>query len=187
MNKYSIALLFGAFSCALNAQTPGPVTLAADLKNQYNQVKDLITKAADKMSDDGYAFQPTAPERNFGGWVAHVADSEARICGAVSGTTKNVDAGSKTSKADLVAALKSAFDSCDPVYAALTDANVNDQVSMGRGGPRTKAGVLAADIAHDNECYGTMAVYLRLKELVPPSSEGRGGRGRGPAAPGKKE
>ena len=71
------------------------------------------------------------------------------------------------------------------MYAGLTDANLNDAVSMGRGGPRTRAGLLVADIAHNNECYGTMAVYLRLKELVPPSSEGRGGRGRGAA--GKKE
>ena len=170
----------------MQAQTPAPTTLSADLKAQYATIKDQITKAADKMPEDGYAFQPTAPERNFGGWVAHVADSEVRICSAIAGTTKNINAGAKTSKADLVAALKEAFDTCDPVYNGITEANLNDPISMGRGGPRTRAGIIVADIAHSNECYGTMAVYLRLKELVPPSSEGRGGRGRG-AAPGKKE
>jgi uncharacterized damage-inducible protein DinB len=183
MNRYSLLLFCTAFTCALHAQAP--TTLVADLKAQYATVKDQLTKAADKMPEDGYAFQPTAPERNFGGWVAHVADSEARICSTIAGAPKSINAGTKTTKADLVAALKEGFDACDAVYAGLTDANLNDAVSMGRGGPRTRAGLLVADIAHNNECYGTMAVYLRLKELVPPSSEGRGGRGRGAA--GKKE
>ena len=183
MNRYSLLILTTAFACNLHAQNAAPTTLVADLKAQYAAIKDQLTKAADKMPDDGYAFQPTSEERNFGGWVAHVADSEARICGAVSGTPKNIGAASKTTKADLVAALKEAFDTCDPVYNGTTEANMNDAVSMGRGGPRTRMGILVADIGHSNECYGTMAVYLRLKTIVPPSSEGRGGRGaRGPAA-----
>ena len=31
---------------------------------------------------------------------------------------------------------------------------------------------------HDNEMYGTLAVYLRAKSKVPPSSAGRGGMGK---------
>jgi uncharacterized damage-inducible protein DinB len=184
MNRY-IPVLLALAASALQAQTAAPTPLAADLKNQYTAVKNLITAAAAKMPDDGYAFQPTAPERNFGGWVAHVADSEMRICSTISGAVKSIDAASKTTKADLVAALKQGFDACDAVYDSTTDANLNDATSMGRGGPRTRAALLVADIAHSNECYGTMAVYLRLKELVPPSSEGRGGRGgRGGPGPG---
>jgi putative spermidine/putrescine transport system permease protein len=41
------------------------------------------------------------------------------------------------------------------------------------------AAIAAGLIAHDNEMYGTAAVYLRLKGIVPPSTEGRGRRGRG--------
>lgn len=181
MNRLSLLFIATAATCVLQAQSPAP--LAADLKTQYTDVKNLITKAADKMPDDGYAFQPTAPERNFGGWVAHVADSEMRICSTIAGAVKSINAGQKTTKADLIAALKQGFDACDAVYDSTTDANLNDAVTLGRGGPRSRAALLIADIAHSNECYGTMAVYLRLKEQVPPSSEGRGGRGRGPGGP----
>jgi len=33
------------------------------------------------------------------------------------------------------------------------------------------------NVAHNEECYGSMAVYLRLQKLVPPSSQARGGGG----------
>jgi hypothetical protein len=33
------------------------------------------------------------------------------------------------------------------------------------------------NVAHNEECYGSMAVYMRLQKLVPPSSQARGGGG----------
>jgi hypothetical protein len=81
--------------------------------------------------------------------------------------------GSKMSKADAVALLKSSIDYCDPIYDALTDANGMEMAKM-FGRDRTKLGILDFNVIHDNEMYGTMAVYLRIKGLVPPSSEPRG-------------
>ena len=37
----------------------------------------------------------------------------------------------------------------------------------------TKLGLLNWNIAHDNEMYGIIGAFLRIKGLVPPSSEGR--------------
>ena len=87
-----------------------------------------------------------------------------------------------TSKADLVAALKKSFDICDAVYEGTPDASANDPV-QGFGGTVPRISSLYGNIAHDQECYGSMAVYLRLQKLVPPSSQGRGG-GRGKGGPG---
>ena len=42
------------------------------------------------------------------------------------------------------------------------------------GRDRSKFGILDFNVIHDNEMYGTMAVYLRAKGVVPPSSEPRG-------------
>jgi hypothetical protein len=39
-------------------------------------------------------------------------------------------------------------------------------------------------VIHSNECYGSMAVYMRLQKLTPPSSAGRGGGGGGRGGPG---
>ncbi|HEY7336875.1 MAG TPA: DinB family protein [Bryobacteraceae bacterium] len=179
MNRFAIAALAAACAVSLSAQPKGgPRSTTDDLKQSYNQVKNLITRAADEMPDAGYSFQATPEERNFGGWVAHVADAQAGGCGRVSGNPQNLGAAQMTSKADLVAALKKSFDACDAVYEGTTDANANDPVQS-FGGTTTRVAALYGNIAHDQECYGTMAVYLRLQKLVPPSSQGRGGFGRG--------
>jgi uncharacterized damage-inducible protein DinB len=143
---------------------------AEAIRASYNAVKNNILRAADKMPDDGYLFKPTPEQRSFGGWVAHVADAQTAACSRALGTPKTPSAGSKTTKADLVAALKESFDTCDAAYAALSDANANDVVQTFRGAS-TRLASLAGNVAHDNECYGSMAVYLRLKGIVPPSSE----------------
>lgn len=156
----------------------GPVSMSADLNQKYEAIKNNITKAAEAMPEDGYAFKPESAERSFGGWVAHVADSNAGGCSGLIGTRKNIGAASKTSKADLIAALKESFDICDAVYSGTNESNLNDKVAS-FGGQVPRASALYGTIIHDNECYGNMAVYLRLKNIVPPSTEAMQNRGRG--------
>jgi DinB superfamily len=149
---------------------------AAEVKQAYNGVKRNILAAADKMSDADYSFKATPEVRTFGQLIGHVADAQMRGCSAVNGQMKQGDAGDKTAKADLEAALKDSFAECDKAFDALTDANANEALSMGRG-QRTRLGALYGQVVHDNEMYGYMSVYMRLKGMVPPSSERRG-RGR---------
>jgi hypothetical protein len=173
-------LLAVAFTCGLYAQGRGgggPVTLNADLNRAYNSIKTNLTKAAEDMPEDGYSFQPSKEERNFGAWVAHVADAQAGTCSAITGERKNIGAASKTSKADLIAALKQSFDICDPVFEGTNDTNAMQLVPSFAGQvPRVSA--LYGVVVHSNECYGSMAVYLRMKDIVPPSTAAMG-RGRG--------
>jgi hypothetical protein len=155
------------------AQSPAAAPSTADsIRQSYNVVKNNLLKAADKMPDDAYDFKPTPEQRSFGGWVAHVADAQTAGCSRVMGNPTGSAAASKTSKADLVAALKDSFQICDAAYAGLTDSNSGDVVQSFRG-PTTRLASLAGNAGHDNECYGAMAVYLRLKGIVPPSSEPR--------------
>ena len=181
MKRCSAIAAASAVLCLSGAWAQTPPSMAAVVRQNYNQLKNVLTRAADAMPDDGYAFQPTAPERNFGGWVAHVADTQMNTCSNVAGAAKNINAGAKTAKADLVAALKESFDACDAVFEGLTDANANDPVPGFRG-PQPRLTTLFGMLSHDNECYGSMAVYLRLKGIVPPSSD-RSGMQRG----GKKQ
>ena len=55
---------------------------------------------------------------------------------------------------------------------ALTDAKAAELVTMGQR-QRTHLGALAGTVSHSNEEYGYMSVYMRLKGIVPPSSEPR--------------
>jgi uncharacterized damage-inducible protein DinB len=177
MKRQAIVMMgtIALFAAPLFAQAPAgaaaPSTAEA-IRQTYNNLKNNIMKAADKMPDDAYDFKPTPEERSFGGWVAHVADAQTGGCSRVLGTPKTLGAASKTTKADLVAALKDSFDTCDAAYAALTDANSSDTV-QGFRGPATRLASLAGNVTHDSECYGAMAVYMRLKGIVPPSSEPR--------------
>jgi hypothetical protein len=163
---FAVASLAGAFT--LHAQNP----LSTELKQMYTGVKNNLTRMADKMPEEHYSFKATPEIRSFGELVAHVADSQARTCSAVNGEPKNLNAASKTSKADLVAALKQSFEMCDAAVNALTDSTATQMIKTGRG-ERSKLGALAQTVSHSNEEYGYMAVYLRLKGIVPPSSEKR--------------
>jgi len=163
-----LGALLGA--AALNAQNP----LSSDLKNSYNGIKGTITKAADEMAEADYSFKASPMERTYGAIVGHIADVQMALCGNAQGEQKSSDAEkTKTTKADLVAALKASFDYCDAAYEGMTDADAAKMVTL--FGPRkaTKIAVLNFNIAHDNEMYGQMVVYLRIKGLVPPSSQPR--------------
>ena len=158
----------------------GPVTMASNLKQTYTAIKNNITAAADQMPESGYGFMPEGEPRSFAGWVGHVADVQANQCGQLSGTPLQLGAGQMTTKADLVAALKKSFDACDAVFDAVTDDNVMEPVA-GAGAARCspRRSVCYGVVIHSNECYGAMAVYMRLQKLTPPSSAGRGGDGGG--------
>ena len=168
MNRLLMLTLAAATALSLHAQSN---PLIAEARQTYNGVKNNLTKMADKMPEDAYSFKPVPEIRNFGQEVAHVADAQIRICGSVTGEQKTPNAASKTSKADLVAALKESFAECDKAFDSLNDTTAMEMTKGAR--PRPKLAVLIGNNVHDNEMYGAMAVYLRLKGIVPPSSEGR--------------
>jgi len=143
-------LLLGAIAGAmtLQAQTANP--LSTEAKQAYTGIKNNLTKMADKMSEENYSFKPMPEMRNFGQLVAHIADAKARTCSAVNGgEPKKVDAASKTTKTDLVAALKQSFAICDTAYDSLTDAAGAEMIKTPRG-ERSKLGALVGNTTHDN-------------------------------------
>ena len=97
---------------------------------------------------------------------------QAQFCGGVTGETKQLNAGQKTAKADLIAALKESNTICDKAYDETTAANANTDVQTFRG-PRPRASWLWFNVAHNEECYGSMATLLRFKSIVPPSTAAR--------------
>lgn len=175
MNRSSLWIFIAAFTCGCAIQAQAPPGIAAEAKQAYNAVKSNILKSAEKMPDEDYAFKPTPDIRSFAEVLDHVADSQMRTCAAVAGDQKTASASGKTSKADVIAALNEAFAECDKAYDSLTDANAAEMIKTGRG-QISRLGALARNTTHDSEQYGIMAVYMRLKGIVPPSSERPAGR-----------
>ena len=139
----------------------------------YARIKPNIIKAAEKMPAEDYQFKPTPEARTFARVVNHVVEAQMHACTAVNGSGTGgavlmpADAAGKT---EIVEKLKASFVACDSAYASTTDANIAEMVPVGQG-KRSRLGILWGNIAHDNEQYATLALYLRLKGLVPPSSE----------------
>ena len=145
--------------------------LSADVKTDYKTVRDYFVGAAEKMPEAAYDFRPSPDVRSFGQQVAHVADDQYNLCAPAKGETRKAAyteiEKTLSAKADLVAALKAAFAYCDGAYDALTDASGAEVVKGGR----TRFAMLNWNLWHTWEHYGNVVVYLRIKGLVPPSSE----------------
>jgi uncharacterized damage-inducible protein DinB len=162
-------LIFG--TCPLWAQGS---PLSKDLRGDYQNIRDFFIRAAEKMPEENYGFKPSSDVRTFGQQVAHVADDQYNLCAPAKRETRKAaythieDTLSK--KADLVAALKEAFAYCDGAYDALSDASGTEIVMFGTTG-RTRFAMLNWNLWHTWEHYGNVVVYLRMKGLVPPSSE----------------
>jgi hypothetical protein len=172
MKITTICLLVITGTITLSGQTAPTPTTTATLKAAYGRIKTNFQKAAEKMPEENYGFAPAAGIETFGQRVAHIADPQLGTCTALTGERKTGTAKSKTAKADLVAALSESFAACDKAFDALTDANAMDSVSAGRG-QQARLATLYGIVVHANEVYGAMGVYMRVKGIVPPSSEGR--------------
>jgi len=167
-----ITLFVPALVCAtaLMAQNP----LVTETKAMHDSIKTNLLKSAEKMPEENYSFKPTPEVRSFAQLIGHVADAQYLFCAPVKGekrTPPGIEK-SKTSKADLTAALQEAFAYCESAYAGLTDAQAAESIKF-FGRDRSKLGVLNFNAAHNNEHYGNVVTYMRLKGLVPPSSEPR--------------
>jgi len=112
--------------------------------------------------------------RSFGQLVGHLADFQYVFCSGAAGEKPPVSGieSSKSSKAELVQALKDGYAYCDKIYSGMTDSKLADMAAI-EGRPTIVLNILTINIAHNNEHYGNMVTYLRMKGIVPPSSEAR--------------
>jgi uncharacterized damage-inducible protein DinB len=147
-------------------------SISAGSKMLYSITKDNVLKSAEEMPEANYSFKPVSTVRTFGQLVGHVADAQYEFCGPVigdgaksPGVEKN-----KTSKADLIQSLKEAFAYCDKAYDTMTDARGAETVKF-FGRDVAKLTLLDFNSAHNDEHYGNIVTYLRIKGLVPPSSQ----------------
>ncbi len=159
------AVLFG------QAATSTANPLSAEVQGRYAQVKGFVIKAAENMPAENYTFKPTPDIRTFARVVNHVTEAQFHGCGALNGSSEAKAAPPETAdKAVIVDALKASFAECDKAFGGLTDANMTEMVQAGSA-KRSRLGIAWGTVSHDNEQYATLALYMRLQGLVPPSSE----------------
>jgi uncharacterized damage-inducible protein DinB len=163
-----------------SAQTANP--LSAGAKRSYDIIKNYILKTTAKVPEEHYSFKPTPDVRSFGEIIGHLADANYGICAVAAGEkppaggfdpATSIEKTKKT-KADLDKALADSFAYCDKAHAGMTDAAGTAVVKFFTG-EMPKLSVLEFNTHHDFEHYGNLVTYMRLKGIVPPSSEPRTG------------
>lgn len=160
------AMMILAGACLLSAQT-NPVI--GEQRKAYDALKQNLVKAAEKMPEDAYSFKPTPDMQSFGERINHIAN-QIGTCSGMTGERKPNPAQGKTAKADIVAALKTSFDACDAAWESMNDKTAMEMMA-GRGGQVSKLSTLIRNNMHDQEMYGYLSPYMRLKGVVPPTSD----------------
>ena len=163
--------MIAALLCLLVSAGAG--SIRSELRADYKTVADYVVRAAEKMPDSEYGFKPSPDVRTFAQQIAHIADDQYNLCAPARGETRQAAyraiETSMSTKAELVPALKAAVAYCDGAFDALTDATSSEMVTTGQN--RTRFGMLNWNVWHTWEHYGNIVVYLRMKGIVPPSSE----------------
>src|SRR5215831_4209659 len=166
-----------AIATAVAAQAPPAgqtFGLAASLIRSYQNVQRNVLEAAEKMPEASYSFRPTPEIRPFGELIAHTALAQFGNCAALKGIdtpphSEEKDDAPRT-KTQLIALFKESTEYCDPLVTPLKDDDMPALVKI-KNNDYAK-GVLVGGLAtHGNEMYGTMCVYLRLKGIVPPTTD----------------
>jgi uncharacterized damage-inducible protein DinB len=161
--------------CAVPAAAQAPAaanTAANSVRPLFAQGSAWVLAAAEQMPEADYGFKPTPDIRSFGQLVGHVANAQYMICSAARGeaSPNQQNWEQVTEKAALVEALRASIAYCNGAY------DQGDEVAMQEvnlfGQQMTRLRVLALNAAHDFEHYGNIVTYMRLKGMVPPSSQG---------------
>jgi uncharacterized damage-inducible protein DinB len=174
--RYLVFALLVAVPATAFAQTANPMT--ANAKIQFGALSGFVVRSAEKVPEDLYSFRATPEVRSMAELYGHVADAMFAMCATAAGSKPPRTGIEKavTSKPALVAALKEGVSYCNSVYDAMTDQKGLETVPF-YFGPTPRVSVLYFVVTHTYEHYGNLVTYMRLKNIVPPSSE--------PAKPGQ--
>lgn len=181
MNRRCIAALTLLFLfCSLLAAAQEPpagqkFTVASSIVERgYKSNQRNLTEAAEKMPEMDYSFRPTSQMRPFSQLVAHVALAQFGTCSVLKGQPdphKNDKEENFKTKSEAVALLKASTALCDEAFSGLTDENMHELLKVGNNNEAARGLFVTGTNSHDQEMYGTMAVYLRLKGITPPTTE----------------
>lgn len=165
----ALVALVGVFEAGdAAARQPASSVFSDVTRSAWYNVNTVVLAAAKKMPQEHYSFRPVKDARTFAELVGHLVAEHYAVCGAVTGRPAPTTAFEKlTAKDGLVSALEDSIALCDLAYGLLTDENAAFRYTVFNT-VATRLSLLTDTIAHDNEHYGNMATYMRLKGVVPP-------------------
>ena len=170
----SACLLAGAQTTDVGYSETLTPSMASVAKTMHATVRRNLAEAAEAMPAVEYSFKPTPEVRSFGELIGHVINANFFFCAQAKGDqspgTQNYE--KAADKAALLKALTDALAYCDSIYSDTTDANFGTLVKVASPSTnQTPRGMLLMfNTTHNQEHYGNLVVYMRLKGHVPPST-----------------
>ena len=172
MRKVILVLAVLVCTVSVAAQAPQPIT--ESLRTMWDGAKKNIVQSVEAMSEANFSFRPVETVRTYGQILGHLAGANYVICAAAKGekTPHAEDAFEKLpTKAAIGKALNESLTYCDAVFAATDDRKLAESIEMPFGmGKAARSQALVMNIGHNNEHYGNLITYMRMKGIVPPSS-----------------
>jgi uncharacterized damage-inducible protein DinB len=168
-----VGVLFTASSAIAQGGAPACTTVACDLQADWAFNTNGLTGIANAMPDGEYGFKPTPAQESFAERVMHVVNIDLKLLNTLGGKTPAPAINPKaSSKADVMAALKQWDAYGAAVLKEFNDQQLSERVkSLPFMGPTvSRLRVAYFSIAHAQDIYGQLAVYLRLKGVTPPRS-----------------
>lgn len=156
--------------------------IVGSLRTQYEITSTLVMGMANAIPEDKYDFKPTPEVRSFREQLTHLVAESTNYVALVSGEgfTDPATLDKMKTKAEIVKALKGAYEHGTKVLADLTDDQAVEVVSIApnaplglRGQQKQKWAIIMAVLLDNMDHYGNLVVYGRLNGLVPPRTAAR--------------
>lgn len=171
ITQHKIYLLLAML--AFNASWAQPINTnsqpktSVDIALQY--ISQTIITSAKQMPKEHYIFQPTSKIRSFGKLLAHIAESVFEMTAIAKGEIVPVSK-VPSNKVEVIKALEKAFAYAAKARETMTKEQ-KERLVMFNGSSQAAGNVLDFITFHSLQHYGNIIVYMRLKDLIPPSSQ----------------
>jgi uncharacterized damage-inducible protein DinB len=152
---------------------PACTTVACDIQADWDGNKGAMVGIVNAMPEDKFGFKPTPEQGSFGERVMHVVGIDIKLLSTLGGKTSAPAVNLKaTSKAEILTALNQSMDYGAAVLKEFNDQQLSERVaSLPFMGPTvSRLRIAYFSIAHSQDIYGQLAVYLRLNGVTPPRS-----------------
>lgn len=161
-----VSLIFST-TWAQKIDLPKQPMASVDIAALY--IPQTIITAAKQMPEEYYSFRPTPDVRSFGELMAHIAESNFEMTAIAKGESPPVTKVNPT-KTEIIKALETSFDYAAKTRTEMTKEQKETLVQF-MGAKQPAGNVLDFSVFHSLQHYGNVIVYIRLKGLIPPSSQ----------------
>lgn len=162
-----LTMLFFNSSWTQEINFPEEPMASVDIAALY--IPSTIITAAIQMPEEYYSFRPTPEVRSFGELMAHIAESNFEMAAIAKGETAPVSEVTPT-KTEVIKALETSFNYSTKAREDITKERKETFVKF-MGGSQPAGNVLDFSVFHSLQHYGNVIIYMRLKGIIPPSSQ----------------